>query len=56
MLLMFFSYLQNSLDVSFIGYSVDPINESKMERFSKRYVKGLSSFGDYLDTEGESFK
>lgn len=50
-----FSYLQNSLDVSFIGYSVDPINESKMERFSKRYVKGSSSFDDYLDTEGESF-
>ncbi len=27
-----------------------------MERFSKRYVKGSSSFDDYLDTEGESFK
>lgn len=50
-----FSYLQNSLDVSFIGYSVDPINESKMERFSKRYVKGSSSFDDYLNTEGEYF-
>lgn len=34
-----FSYLQNSLDVSFIGYSVDPMNESNIERFSKRYVK-----------------
>lgn len=51
-----FSYLQNSLDVSFIGYSVDPINESNLERFSKRYVKGSSSFDDYLNTEGESFK
>lgn len=50
-----FSYLQNSLDVSFIGYSIDSINESKMERFSKRYVKGSSSFDDYLYTEGESF-
>lgn len=50
-----FSYLQNSLYVSFIGYSVEPINESNIERFSKRYVKGSSSFDDYLDTEGESF-
>lgn len=51
-----FSFLQNSLDVSFIGYSVDPMNESNIERFSKRYVKGSSSFDDYLNTEGESFK
>lgn len=32
------------------------MNESSIERFSKRYVKGSSSFDDYLDTEGESFK
>ncbi len=51
-----FSYLQNSLDVSFIGYSIDPMNESNIERFSKRYVKGSSSFDDYLNIEGESFK
>lgn len=30
------------------------MNESNIERFSKRYVKGSSSFDDYLDTEGNN--
>lgn len=53
-----FSYLQNSLDISFVGYEFAPMFEGLNKQIRKEYVRKSSNIKDYLteykDSSNES--